>query len=91
MPLAKLGLATVAVALPSCGEVGDRLGDLYDDVQACREAIAALDGPVILCGHSYGGMIITEAGAPGRVLPEFKRRTGLEPATSSLGSLRSTN
>ena len=41
-PLAKLGVATVAVALPSCGETGDTLGDLYDDVQACREAIAAV-------------------------------------------------
>ena len=66
-PLAKLGVATVAVALPSCGETGDTLGDLYDDVQACREAIAEVDGPVVLCGHSYGGMIITEAGADDRV------------------------
>ena len=39
-PLAKLGVPTVAVALPSCGEIGDTLGDLYDDVQACHEAIA---------------------------------------------------
>jgi pimeloyl-ACP methyl ester carboxylesterase len=66
-PLAKLGIATVAVALPSCGETGDTLGDLYDDAQACREAIAEVDGPVVLCGHSYGGMIITEAGADYRV------------------------
>jgi pimeloyl-ACP methyl ester carboxylesterase len=62
-PLAKLGVRAVAVALPSCGESGDTLGDLYDDVQACREAIAEVDGPVVLSGHSYGGMIITEAGA----------------------------
>ena len=66
-PLAKLGVPTVAVALPSCGEIGDTLGDLYDDVQACHEAIAEVDGPVVLCGHSYGGMIITEAGADDRV------------------------
>lgn len=66
-PLATLGVPTVAVALPSCGESGDTLGDLYDDVQACREAIADVDGPVVLCGHSYGGMIITEAGADDRV------------------------
>jgi pimeloyl-ACP methyl ester carboxylesterase len=66
-PLAKLGVPTVAVALPSCGETGDTLGDLYDDVQACHETIAAVDGPVVLCGHSYGGMIITEAGADDRV------------------------
>ena len=66
-PLAEFGVATVAVALPSCGETGDTLGDLYDDVDACRQAIAEVDSPVVLCGHSYGGMIITEAGADDRV------------------------
>jgi pimeloyl-ACP methyl ester carboxylesterase len=66
-PLAKLDVPTVAVALPSCGETGDMLGDLYDDVQACREVIAEVDGSVVLCGHSYGGMVITEAGADDRV------------------------
>jgi len=65
--LAKHGTPTVAVALPSCGETGDTLGDLADDVEACRQAIAEADGPVVLCGHSYGGMIITEAGANDRV------------------------
>jgi pimeloyl-ACP methyl ester carboxylesterase len=66
-PLAELGLDSVAVALPSCGETGEPLGDLHDDVRACREAIEAVDGPVVLCGHSYGGMIITEAGGDDRV------------------------
>ena len=66
-PLADYGIGTAVVPLPSCGEAGERLGDLYDDVDACREAIAEADGPVILCGHSYGGMIITEAGADDQV------------------------
>jgi len=66
-PLANLGLASVAVPLPSCGETGDKLGDLADDVEVCQQAIAEADGPVVLCGHSYGGMIITEAGADDRV------------------------
>jgi len=66
-PLTKRGISTVAVPLPSCGETGDRLGDLADDVEACRRAIAEVDGPIVLCGHSYGGMIITEAGADARV------------------------
>jgi pimeloyl-ACP methyl ester carboxylesterase len=70
-PLTARGIATIAVALPSCGESGDELGDLYADVDACREAIAAVDGPVVLCGHSYGGMIITEAGADPRVTQLF--------------------
>lgn len=66
-PLADLGIETVAVPLPSCGEAGEQLGDLYDDVDACRQAIAAVEGPVVLLGHSYGGMVITEAGADDRV------------------------
>ncbi|HEY7683457.1 MAG TPA: alpha/beta hydrolase [Gemmatimonadales bacterium] len=35
---------------------------LADDVQATRRVLAAQDGPVILVGHSYGGVVITEAG-----------------------------
>lgn len=67
-PLSERGIATASVALPSCGETGSTLGDLYDDVAACREAIRAADGPVVLCGHSYGGVIITEAGMDEQVV-----------------------
>ena len=35
---------------------------LADDVAFTRRAIAAQDGPVLLVGHSYGGVVITEAG-----------------------------
>jgi len=35
---------------------------LADDVQATRRVIDAQDGPVILVGHSYGGVVISEAG-----------------------------
>jgi len=66
-PLDDLGIASVTVPLPSCGEAGGELGDLYDDVTACQSAIARADGPVVLCGHSYGGMVVTEAGADDRV------------------------
>jgi pimeloyl-ACP methyl ester carboxylesterase len=66
-PLADRGIASVAVPLPSCGEGGGELGDLYADVDECRRAIAEIDGPVVLCGHSYGGMVITEAGVDDRV------------------------
>jgi pimeloyl-ACP methyl ester carboxylesterase len=66
-PLAGHGIASVAVALPSCGEAGGELGDLYADVRACARAIEEADAQVILCGHSYGGMVITEAGADERV------------------------
>jgi pimeloyl-ACP methyl ester carboxylesterase len=66
-PLASHGIASVAVPLPSCGEAGDALGDLYADVEATRQAIANAEAPVVLCGHSYGGMVITEAGTDQRV------------------------
>ena len=35
---------------------------LADDVAATLRIIAALNGPVVLVGHSYGGVVITEAG-----------------------------
>jgi pimeloyl-ACP methyl ester carboxylesterase len=35
---------------------------LADDVAATKRVIHAQNGPVILVGHSYGGVVITEAG-----------------------------
>src|SRR5262245_42916600 len=35
---------------------------LEDDVAVTRRAIAAQGGPAVLVGHSYGGVVITEAG-----------------------------
>ena len=35
---------------------------LADDVALTKRIIAAQDGPVILVGHSYGGVVVTEAG-----------------------------
>jgi pimeloyl-ACP methyl ester carboxylesterase len=40
---------------------------LADDVAATKRIIATHDAPVILVGHSYGGVVITEAGADSRV------------------------
>jgi pimeloyl-ACP methyl ester carboxylesterase len=40
---------------------------LADDVAVTKRAIAAQDGPVILVGHSYGGVVITEAGTAPKV------------------------
>ncbi len=49
------GVEAVAVANP--------LRSLSGDAAYLRDVITALGKPVILVGHSYGGMVITEAGA----------------------------
>ena len=40
---------------------------LADDVAATKRTLAAQDGPAILVGHSYGGVVITEAGTDPKV------------------------
>ncbi|QEW03485.1 alpha/beta fold hydrolase [Microbacterium lushaniae] len=47
------GVAVVAAANP--------LRSLAGDAAYVRDVIASTGGPVILVGHSYGGMVITEA------------------------------
>jgi pimeloyl-ACP methyl ester carboxylesterase len=41
---------------------------LSDDVRMAKRVIAAQNGPVILVGHSYGGVVITEAGNDPKVV-----------------------
>jgi pimeloyl-ACP methyl ester carboxylesterase len=66
-PLAVLGLDSRAVELPSCvastGTTRDAMGDMYDDANAVRDVLDEEDGPVVLGGHTYGGMVITDAAA----------------------------
>src|SRR5205809_1989011 len=42
--------------------VQNPLSSLADDVAATKRAIAHQDGPIILVGHSWAGMVISEAG-----------------------------
>jgi pimeloyl-ACP methyl ester carboxylesterase len=53
-------LNVVAVSLP--------LTSLADDVAATKRAIALVNGPIVLVGHSYGGAVITEAGNDPKVV-----------------------
>jgi pimeloyl-ACP methyl ester carboxylesterase len=57
--LEKAGLNAVAVQNP--------LTSLDDDLAATKRAIAMQVGPVILVGHSWAGVVITEAGADPKV------------------------
>jgi len=41
---------------------------LTGDVAATKMAIAGCEGPVVLVGHSYGGVVITESGTDDRVV-----------------------
>ena len=52
--LTKLGYNVTVVQNP--------LTSLTDDVTATKLALDAQDGPAILAGHSWGGVVITEAG-----------------------------
>jgi pimeloyl-ACP methyl ester carboxylesterase len=58
-PLEAANVPTVAVDLP--------LTSLADDVAVTRAALDEVAGPVVLCGHSYGGVVVTEAGVHPRV------------------------
>src|SRR3954467_8551985 len=40
---------------------------LESDVETTHNALDRLDGPVILVGHSYGGVLFTEAGTHDKV------------------------
>jgi len=42
--------------------VQNPLATLAADVSATQNVLAKQDGPVVLVGHSYGGVVITEAG-----------------------------
>lgn len=59
--LIALGWRVATVDLPSASaDPADNAG-MYDDARAVREQLAALDGPVTVLAHSYGGLPATEA------------------------------
>lgn len=47
------------VELPSVG--GDAAVGLDDDARVVRDAVAGIDGPVIVTAHSYGGVVASRA------------------------------
>lgn len=50
----------VVEQLPSAGRQPAALGDLTADAAAVRQVVDGVGEPVVLVGHSYGGMVITE-------------------------------
>ncbi len=61
------GHAAVAVQLPSCDPAAPALGGYGDDAAAVSAAARAIDGDVVVLGHSYGGAVISEATFDNRV------------------------
>jgi pimeloyl-ACP methyl ester carboxylesterase len=57
--LADAGVPALAVDL---ADPDGRPGDLRADAAAVCRALDTIAGPAVLCGHSYGGMVVTEAG-----------------------------
>src|SRR3989442_4963124 len=79
--LEKAGLNAVAIQNP--------LTSLVDDVAATKRAIARLDGPVILVGHSYGGAVHNQGGNE----PEDHRLVhiaALDPDVGEVGAVVGT-
>jgi pimeloyl-ACP methyl ester carboxylesterase len=54
------GLSVVAVQLP--------LTSIGDDLAVTKRMISTIDGPIVLVGHSWGGMAITQAGDDPKVV-----------------------
>lgn len=48
------------VELPSSGPDLDRLGGMHDDAQVVRKAVESIEGPAVVCAHSYGGIPVSD-------------------------------
>lgn len=59
--LRERGIEAIAVDLPSCSAT-DASMDVHGDAKHVADVIDGIDGPVVLVGNSYGGVVITEAG-----------------------------
>jgi pimeloyl-ACP methyl ester carboxylesterase len=59
--LEQRGIAVRVVDLPSVGAPAVSAADLSADAAAVRAVIETAAAPVVLCGHSYGGMVISQA------------------------------
>ena len=60
-PLRERGVCVDAIEqMPSAGRDADRLGDLHADVEHVRARLSELGRSVVVCGHSYAGVVMTE-------------------------------
>ena len=66
-PAGRVFIASCAMTASRSSSFRIPTTSLADDVAVTRRAIAAAEGNVILVGHSYGGVVITEAGTDPKV------------------------
>lgn len=60
-PLRERGVRVEVIEqLRSAGPVAGQLGDLHADVEQVRARLSELGGPVVVCGHSYAGVVMTQ-------------------------------
>jgi pimeloyl-ACP methyl ester carboxylesterase len=72
------------IRLPSFTIDGSGLrGDLYEDPTQVRAVLDSMRGPVVLCGHAYGGAVITQAAAGPH--PAVRRLVYLTGAVPDVG------
>jgi pimeloyl-ACP methyl ester carboxylesterase len=75
------GRRAITVDLPS---VSSTPASLPDDVACVRAALDALDGDALLVGHSYGGVVVTDAGVhPAVAHVAYLCAFALEPGESA--------
>ncbi len=82
--LASARMPAKTIRLPSSITDGSGpRGDLYADATQVRAVLDSLHGPVVLCGHSYGGAVITQAAAGPH--PAVRRLVYLTGAAPDVG------
>ena len=90
--LGRRGLTSLAVDLPGHGASTLPRGDLYGDAAHVAQVLDRITGDVVLVGHSYGGVVITEAAAAATNVAHLVYLTALcldvgETARSSMADI----
>ena len=84
---AKVIVQLSRMGYPSVHAVENPLTSLADDVERTRKMVVQASGPVLLVGHSYGGAVITGAGAAPNVVGLVYIAAFAPDAGESLGQI----
>jgi pimeloyl-ACP methyl ester carboxylesterase len=85
--LSERGVPALAIDLPGHGDDTGALTDLHGDAEEVCDALDRFDEPVVLVGHSYGGIVNTEAGVHANVAElVYLAAFNLDAGESALGA-----